>query len=231
LNRGRSGGSGGPSARDLLERAKDLGLSGPGPTEAHFRHSLGFADVVIETRGGRHTGRSFNLLDLGAGGGIPGLVLADALPEASVTLLDAHERRCGLLHEWVAEADWSSRVSVACGRAEDLGRDPSLRGTFDVVVARSFGRPAVTAECAAPFLKVEGLLVVSDPPVYQDPSPLGRNEVSRALRWPAEGLRMLGLEPESETTRPFHFSVFRQRSLCPDRFPRRTGIPAKRPLF
>jgi 16S rRNA (guanine527-N7)-methyltransferase len=230
LNRGRSAGSGGPSARDLLERAKDLGLSGPGPTEVHFRHSLGFADAVNQARGGLDPGEPFNLLDLGAGGGIPGLVLADSLPEASVTLLDAHERRCGLLREWVAEAGWTSRVSVACGRAEELGREPALRGNFDVVVARSFGRPPVTAECAAPFLKVDGVLVVSDPPVTQGSAGDGAG-VARQARWPAEGLRILGLEPESELIHPFHFSVFRQRSLCPDRFPRRTGTPAKRPLF
>ena len=48
--------------------------------------------------------------------------------------------------------------------AEAAGHDPLLRGQFDLVTARSFGRPAVTAECAAPFLRREGLLVVSEPP-------------------------------------------------------------------
>jgi 16S rRNA (guanine527-N7)-methyltransferase len=50
-------------------------------------------------------------------------------------------------------------------------------------------------------------------------------------RWPAERLKELGLEPHLTITDPFHFTVLRQREICPDRYPRRTGIPAKRPLF
>jgi 16S rRNA (guanine527-N7)-methyltransferase len=115
------------------------------------------------------------------------------------------------------QAGIGSRITVLCGRAEELGRDPELRGHFDAVLARSFGRPSVTAECSAPFLRVDGLLVVSDPPT--------------GSRWPAEELGLLGLEPIETISDPFHFTVLRQREACPDRYPRRTGIPAKRPLF
>ena len=106
------------------------------------------------------------------------------------------------------------------GRAEELARRADLRGRFDLVVARGFGPPAVTAECGAGFLVVGGRLVVSEPPG------------GRPDRWPAEGLAPLGLEPGRRSRRAgASYQVLRQATACPDRYPRRVGIPAKRPLF
>jgi 16S rRNA (guanine527-N7)-methyltransferase len=204
-----------PKALDLLEKSQAVGLIGSGPLEPHVRHSLGFADVLGSFWGDRPAG--YRLLDLGSGGGVPGLVLAEVWPGISVTLLDAGVRRCQVLQDGIDEAGWESRVSVICGRAEDLARVPDLRGTFDAVVARSFGPPGVTAECGSGFLSVGGLLVVSDPP-------------DRA-RWSDAGLDILGLRTDSQISEPFHFSVFRQVEACPEAYPRRNGIPAKRPLF
>jgi 16S rRNA (guanine527-N7)-methyltransferase len=128
--------------------------------------------------------------------------------------VDAAERRCRFLEEAVAELELGARVRVVQGRAEVLGRDPSLRGTCDLVTARSFGPPAVTAECAAPFLAVGGVLLVSEPP-------------AAAPRWPDE-LATLGLVAGP---RVGGIQVLTQATPCPERFPRRTGVPAKRPLF
>lgn len=134
-----------------------------------------------------------------------------------MTLLDAGKRRCQVLQDGISDAGWEPRVSVICGRAEELARVPDLRGTFDAVVARSFGPPGVTAECASGFLSIGGLLVVSDPP--------------ESARWPEAGLELLGLRTEMRVSDPFHFSVFRQVEACPKAYPRRNGVPAKRPLF
>ena len=110
-------------------------------------------------------------------------------------------------------------VTVVRARAEDAGRDPGLRGAFGLVTARSFGPPPVTAECAAPFLAVDGRLVVSEPPDGAD-------------RWPADGVALLDLELlRRTTTAAGRYQVLRQRTLVDERFPRRTGIPGKRPLF
>jgi 16S rRNA (guanine527-N7)-methyltransferase len=91
------------------------------------------------------------------------------------------------------------------------------------VTARGFGRPAITAECAAPFLRLGGLLVVSEPP----PSSVA----AAGERWPADGLALCGLAPERVWATAFHYRSLRQSSPCPDRLPRRVGVPAKRPLF
>jgi 16S rRNA (guanine527-N7)-methyltransferase len=140
-------------------------------------------------------------------------------PATEFVWLDAAERSVEFLALAVERLDASSRVAVVRGRAEDLGRSPGLRGNFDVVVARSFGRPAVTAECAAPFLVRGGYLVVSEPP--------GTVEG----RWSTDGLAGLGLELSGEASNRTNFQVLRQVETCPADFPRRSGRPGKRPLF
>jgi 16S rRNA (guanine527-N7)-methyltransferase len=198
---------------DELERSQGLGFLGPGPVEGHIAHACGFAAGLDEPPG--------RFLDLGSGGGVPGLVLATGWPQSEAVLLDVGERRCVFLREAVERLGLEDRVGVVRGRAEEAGRLPDLRGTFDVVVARSFGPPAVTAECAAPFLRVGGHLVVSEPPA--DPNAVGR--------WSADGLVPLGLVPGPAWREAFGYQSLVQRELCPDRYPRRVGQVAKRPLF
>ena len=158
-------------------------------------------------------------LDLGSGGGVPGLVLAERWPSTRFVLIDSERRRVNFLERAVTDLGWADRVLVMHARAEDAGRDSTLRSSFDYVSARAFGPPAVVAECGAPFLNAGGLLVVSDPPT-------GAGD-----RWPASGLEQLGLRVVGEHGGDAHATVLRQESLCPERFPRRPGIPTKRPLF
>jgi 16S rRNA (guanine527-N7)-methyltransferase len=194
----------------VLEDARGRGLVGPGALLPHLEHALSVDDGLA----------SGVALDLGSGAGLPGLPLALAWPESHWTLVDAGVRRVEFLGEAVRALGLGDRVDVVSGRAEEWGRDVRTRGRFDLVVARGFAPPAVTAECAAGFLAVGGVLVVSEPPGGQPD------------RWPAAGLAPLGLEPEATLgAGGASYQVLRQREPCPDRFPRRTGIPAKRPLF
>jgi 16S rRNA (guanine527-N7)-methyltransferase len=147
---------------------------------------------------------------------VPGLVLALGWPSSRWVLLDAGARRTAFLESAVGELDLAERVMVVADRAELAARDDALRGVFDLVVARSFGAPAVTAECAAGFLGVGGHLVVSEPPT----------ETSE--RWPAAGLAELGLRDQG---RYGPVRVLEQIEMVSDRFPRRVGIPTKRPLW
>ena len=194
---------------EVLERARRLGVLGPGPVLEHVEHAAGFVAGLADLPAGSL------LVDLGSGAGVPGLVVAEARPDLRVVLLDSLERRCALLVEAVAALGWTDRVRVLQARAEEVGRDPDWRGTVDAVTARSFGPPAVVAECAAPLLRVGGLLVVSEPPDGAD-------------RWPAEDLAALGLVSD---TAPPGMHRCRQARPCPDTWPRRVGLPAKRPLF
>jgi 16S rRNA (guanine527-N7)-methyltransferase len=165
-------------------------------------------------------------------------VVALGWPEASLALLDANRRRTAFLSDAVRQLGLEDRVSVLQARAEVAGRDPDLRGHFDGVLARSFGRPAVVAECAAPLLRPVGWLVVSEPPGGRDPqgeateAPTGgASPATSPSRWPAEPLAQLGLEPVQVLHEEFDYQTLRQAEPCPERFPRRDGMPAKRPLF
>ena len=156
--------------------------------------------------------------DLGTGGGVPGLVLAVLWPGTRLLLIETGRRRAAFLAGAAKRLGLSS-VEVMARRAEDVGRDPATRMTMDLVVARGFGPPPVTAECGAPLLRLGGCLVVSEPP---EPPP---------DRWPAGPLAELGLALHSRVAVPATYAVLQQVSPCPPRYPRRPGVPAKRPLF
>ncbi len=205
---------------EVLADARRAGFLGPGPLETQLRHAQGFVEIARELE----TIPRPLLLDLGSGGGLPGLVVALRWPEASLVLLDASVRRSDFLRSAVERLGLQGRTEVLWGRAEELGRNSRWRGGFDGVLARSFGRPAVVAECAAPFLKVGGWLVVSEPPAHEGGT--GGDD-----RWPATGLEPLGLVPAGPARADFAYEVLRQADPCPERFPRRNGVPAKKPLF
>lgn len=196
---------------DIIESASRRGFIGRGSVTTAIEHARGFAAGVADPPP--------RLIDLGSGGGLPGLVLATDWPDTVVTLVDANQRRCEFLRDAVDRLGYDDRVAVVVARAEVLGHQLDFRAQYDVVTARSFGAPAVTAECAAPFLKLGGQLIVSEPP-----TPEGD-------RWPEDGLALLGLSLGADWTAPFRYRALVQRSLCPMRYPRRVGIPVKRPLF
>ncbi len=198
-----------------LERARELGYLGPGPIDRHIEQGVGFGEA-LELRLPQVITAPLRIVDLGSGGGVPGLVLLRRWPLSQWLFLDTNQRRMATLRSAVAELDAAHRAEVVCGRAED--EVPPRRGRFDAVVARGFGPPAVTAECAAPLLATGGLLVVSEPP--EDRS-----------RWDPVGLATLGLAGDVLTAGGFRFFVATQDVPCAQRFPRRLGIPAKRPLF
>jgi hypothetical protein len=212
---------------------------------------------------------------MGAGGGLPGLVVAQEWPEVTLVLLEANERRSAFLKRAVDQLELGDRVSVLQERAEMSGRDPVWRAAFDGAIARSFGRPAVLAECTAPLLKPGAWVIVSEPPGSSSvpttgaessggsdqpasPGPSAPGAVDPGAagpatpepgssspltagpavpadaaneRWPAAGLELLGLEPGQLVHADFYYQLLRQVQDCPERFPRRNGVPAKKPLF
>ena len=181
------GDTGNRQRRHLLA-AREVGFLGPGPIERHLLHAQGFVDLAKNQAEDTEDPR---ILDLGPAGGSRAL----SWPKngrkrrsycwtpisAAPTSFKGQVISCGL----------QGRVRVVQQRAEVGGRDPQLRGSFDGVVVRSFGPPAVVAECAAPFLREGGWLIVSEPPVEND----SLSDESR--RWPAESLTEVGLTPSN----------------------------------
>lgn len=161
------------------------------------------------------------MLDLGSGGGIPGLVLALTWPSATGVLLDSRNRRAEFLSDALVALELAARFRAVDARAEAAARDPELRGQFALVVARGFGAPAVTAECAVAFLKPGAHLAVSEPP-----------DTDPTTRWPNEAVTQLGFTPPEilkvEGTTIARLTLTKE---APDKYPRRPGIPNKRPLW
>jgi 16S rRNA (guanine527-N7)-methyltransferase len=204
---------------EVLADAQRQGFIGPGSLTPHVVHALGFSRALAETRGAAFDSND-RVIDLGAGGGLPGLVLAVACPESQMSLVEGSTRRGLFLEGAVRRCGLGERVAVVTERAEIAGRYPNLRGQQTVVVSRSFGSPGETAECASPFLAVGGLLIVSEPPLPRLPG-----------SWSQTGLDLLGLSFLRSDAAVGGFSVLRQVEPCPDRFPRRVGVPRKKPLF
>lgn len=185
-----------------LAKARALGFLGPGPVEAHIEHAEAFVRLV------RARSLSGAGLDLGSGGGIPGLVLAWRLPEWRWTLVDIARRRTSFLVAAVAELGLAGRVTVVRDRAELLGHDPNHRAAYDVVTARSFAPPSVTAEVGGAFLRVGAALLVAEPPDNID-------------RWEPAVLQQLGLEDRGVTVAPAIRTLERVSPVRPD-VPRET---------
>lgn len=202
----------------VLEGARALGFLGPGPVEVHLDHAAGYAQVVEAQAGAG--GAPARAADLGSGAGLPGLPLALHFGATAWVLMEVSVKRAAFLRHAVSRLGLGERVSVVEARVEVVGREPDHRGQYDLVVARSFGPPAVVAEGAAPLLRVGGRAVVSEPPG------------GAPARWPADGLAMLGMGAgPSVQAAAAAYQVLVQDVLCPHRFPRRVGMPAKRPLF
>jgi len=194
-----------------LADSRALGLLGPGPLAPQLDHARAFVRALPA---------GVEFLDLGSGGGLPALVILAERADVRGVLLDATQRRCDFLQDACERLGLVGRAEVVCARAEDAARDPEWRERFDAVTARSFGPPAVTAECAVGFLRAGGEILVSEPP---EPDP---------DRWPADGLARLGLvaEPVPEAM-PAHLVRLRAVAPLESRWPRRVGIPRKRPLW
>ncbi|MEA3216020.1 MAG: rRNA (guanine527-N7)-methyltransferase [Acidimicrobiia bacterium] len=197
----------------VLEESRRLGFLGPRDVTAHLEHAVAMGRAVQSDL------RSGAVLDLGSGGGVPGLVLARLAPGSVWTLLDSQERRTEFLTEAVHELGLAGRVVVVRARAEDVGRRVEHRERYRLVTSRSFGAAGITAECGSPLLAVGGRLVVSEPPSTDE------------NRWPAAPLLELGLECRRVDVDGLGFAVLEKVAPTPEWAPRRVGRLGKRPYF
>jgi 16S rRNA (guanine527-N7)-methyltransferase len=164
------------------------------------------------------------LVDIGSGAGLPGVVLALADPTRSVTLLEATGKKCRFL-EATAARFGLERVVVLHLRAEEAGRDARYREGFDVAVARAVADLPVLLELAAPLVRIGGRVLAMKGQGAADE--MRRADAARDL---------LGLAtPTTHTPFPdLHpdacLLVYAKERPTPAKYPRRPGIPAKRPL-
>jgi 16S rRNA (guanine527-N7)-methyltransferase len=171
------------------------------PEEArrvHLDESLAALEVVLRFEG--------PIVDVGSGGGAPGIPLAAALPEREVTLLESSRRKCGFLERWAKEFP---NARVVCGRAEEQPVD-----IFGVALAKALAPPPVAAEWCLPLVAPGGAAVL-----YVGPSAEPERVATVADRLAAELVES-----------PPGLLVLRKHGPTPPGFPRRPGMARKRPL-
>jgi 16S rRNA (guanine527-N7)-methyltransferase len=164
------------------------------------------------------------IADVGSGAGFPGLVLAVALPDARVDLIESVGRKCDFMRQATAEAGIDG-AHVVCERSETWAGGEG-REAYDAVTARAVGRLSTLAELASPLLRDEGVLVAWKG--RRDPAE--EEELDRA----AERLAMRPLEVRwvgpYAGSRNRHLHLMRKVGPTPDELPRRPGIAKKRPM-
>lgn len=164
-----------------------------------------------------------SVVDVGSGAGLPGLAIAIVRPTWRVVLVESAERKAAFLRETAVDLGLAN-VSVATARAEDVGRDPEHRESYDVAVARAVARTSVLAEYLLPLVRIGGFVVAMK---GTDPADELAETDLAAFGGGAGEVRPVAV-PHVEGER--HLVVVDKTAPTPDRYPRRPGVPAKRPV-
>jgi 16S rRNA (guanine527-N7)-methyltransferase len=216
------------SYRDLIARsARRYSLTAVrDPAEIERRHileSLAFGKLLVDLGAMPRSG-DCRAIDLGTGAGLPGVPIKVAWPEMRLSLLEANAKRCAFLRE-VVDQLLLPDVIVLEGRAEVWARDAEHRGAYDLALARAVAPLPVLLEYSLPFLRRGGVLA----------APKGGG-AAREAGEAVNALRTLGgaLQAMTDFLPPGGMAqtvvLVRKTRATPERFPRRPGIPGKRPL-
>lgn len=182
-------------------------------------------DTIPDAIPVQRPGHALRCIDVGTGAGFPGLPLRILLPDLRLTLLESVGKKVTWL-QYIVRRLGLSDVEIVQGRAEEIGRDAAHRERYDVVVARAVAPLNVLAEYCLPFCRKGGRFV----------APKGEDAVHEAREAEAAihalGGRLVAVKrvPLPEMLADHHLVVIDKVEPTPERYPRRTGIPTKRPL-
>lgn len=194
----------------LLETNRRFNVSGADTPEELLPHLLDSLSIVPYVQG--------PLVDIGSGGGLPAIPVAIATG-VPVTLIESTTKKAAFLEAALGTLGLDGRVIPQ--RAELAGRDPALREQFACATARAVSSAPTVLELAAPFVRVGGVMVLQR----------GRME-ERERHALTDAAPMLGgtVADEIELDGERRIVLVRKTAATPNRFPRRTGVPEKRPL-
>ena len=196
---------------ELARWNQRLNLTRVAPEHAWDKH----VEEVLDLLGACPPAEGTRAVDVGAGGGVPGIPMAILRRDMHVSLLESDRRKAGFLTH-VAGALQLDNVAVLVERAEDLARRPQARESFDLAVSRAVAPPPVMCELALPLVRVGGMVaaLVTD--------------AGRAARECGHAAQLCGGgEPRAATGGVL--LVAKERAT-PEEYPRRAGVPLRRPL-
>ena len=189
--------------------------------EVYLKH---FYDSIAPILQGLIENQPIRLLDIGAGAGFPSLPMKILFPELDVTIIDSLNKRINFLHLLAEELDLSE-VHFYHGRAEDFAQDKAFRAQFDLVTARAVARMQVLSELTIPYLKVGGRLLA----LKASNAPEELEEAKNALNLLFSKVED-NLQYELPNGDPRYITVVEKKKETPNKYPRKAGLPNKRPL-
>jgi 16S rRNA (guanine527-N7)-methyltransferase len=211
----------------LRQRLRDTNLSGIRDPNDIAVHVIGDALAPLASNAPHDylAEPPSEVLDVGSGAGIPGIVYAILWPETKVVLLESQKKRVDFLAEAVEKLELTN-TEVLEGRAEAHAHELTWRERFDLVTSRAVGPLPISLELCLPFLALDGYFLT-----FKGPNP------AEDVKDSEFALNKLGggpIEVQSYVPGPGatkKSALWSQKiGLTPDRYPRREGIPAKRPL-
>lgn len=183
--------------------------------EKHFLDSLSLLALLPQGPA--------SIIDIGTGAGFPGIPLAIVRPDLAVTLVEATAKKASFLKA-IKTALGLRNVTIVIDRAETLAHQPRLRETFDVAVGRAVAQLATLTELTLPFVRINGMVVAQ--------KNLGSESIERAT----VAIETLGGVYEKEVAVPLpaladrRLIVIRKKTPTLAMYPRRVGVPAKKPI-
>ncbi len=189
--------------------------------EVYLKH---FYDSIAPILQGLIANQPIKLLDIGAGAGFPSLPMKILYPQLDVTIIDSLNKRINFLQLLAEELNLEG-VHFYHGRAEDFAQDKSFRAQFDIVTARAVARMQVLSELTIPYLNVGGKLLA----LKASNAPEELTEAKNALN-----LLFSKVEDNISYTLPNgdprYITIVEKKKETPNKYPRKAGMPNKRPL-
>ena len=211
--------------QELVEWNKRINLTAiTDYEEVQLKHFVDGLTLVPALRDAAGAKEGFTLLDIGTGAGIPGIPVKIHLPKIRLTLLDSIARKTAFL-KYIVGRLGLDYVNVVTGRAEQIAHQPEYRGRFDVVVCRAVSKLSTVAELTLPFCREGGLAIAPK-----------KGDIGEELEQAARAVSILGgvtrqtRRVDVELLEPRLLVIMEKVSPTPDKYPRRAGMPAKRPL-
>lgn len=209
-------------SESLLEWNKSFNLTAIRDSDniriKHFLDSLSCLSVIKNTE-------SINLIDIGTGAGFPGIPIKIALPNIKLTLVDSVGKKVSFCKH-IVEALGLENTAVIHDRAEELGRSPDHREKYDWAVARAVSNLSTLSEYLLPLVKIGGKMLAQK----GESGPFESHHGERAIKLLGGHIRQLHNVTLPGVVEERYLIVIDKISATPPNYPRRVGLPAKKPL-
>ena len=213
------------SYEELVEGNRRVNLTAIiGYEEVQMKHFLDSLTLIEAINEKARTEDDFSLLDIGTGAGVPGIPLKLLFPAMRLVLLESVAKKTAFLQHLVSRLELDN-VEVITGRAEDMAREERFREGFDLVISRAVGNLSTIVELALPFCRQDALFIAPK-----------KGQIEEELKRASRAINILGgtlrevKEVKVEGLDHRSLVIIAKTGPTPDRYPRRAGIPAKRPI-